>query len=472
MGRYFKFIFIIAFFLICAFPLYGLLWYEEPEVTENKVPAAFPAIWDAESGRLNINYMSEFGDWFSDHFAGRQEMVTANALVNGRWLKSSSENIVIVGRENWLFYRDSLADYQGTKRVTARGLNNIVTSLALIQEYVQRLGSQFLFVAAPNKNTLYPQYMLYYYPKRKSANTLELLEPLLAERGIAYADAKEMFKGENEILYHAGDSHWNNRGAAMVQELLLDSIGQPYTSVLDQTPEIREDFEGDLDTIFYPLARHREREWDYSRYFHFTYDDGNPDTTQNHIETTNPIADGSLVMFRDSFGNSLVPFMADAFGKAYFTKTVPIRVDETDQRKADVFILEIVERNLDQFQRMAPVMPAPQRDLETKTITAAEDAAYVEVTAYDTYEKLSGMVDANLTDDDSPVYVRLIGSQGERRIYEMFPAYEQDLAEVTTDYGFAGYIPAEDLAGDIYDIEVITRKDGQWISSGVIGRLQ
>lgn len=470
MKKSFKVIFIIVFFMICAYPLYGMLWYEEHEVTENKVLAAFPEFVD-ENGDWNINYMSELGDYFSDHFAGRQEFITANALVNGKIFKSSSEDIVVVGKDGWLYYKDSLGDYQGTKRMTQRGLNNIVTSLSLIQEYVEDLGKEFLFVVAPNKNSLYSQNMPYYYPIREKNNTLECLEPMMLEENIAYVDVKTMFLNAEGIYYHLGDSHWDNRGAIMVQNKLLDTLGKDYVSMFDYEPVIQTDFEGDLDKIFYPLARHQEIEWDYSKYFTFIYSDGNPDTTQPHIETTNTAKEGALVMVRDSFGNSLVPFMAEEFGEAYFTKVVPYRVDEMEKRDADVYIIEIVERNLDQFQRKAPVIPAPERNVNEPYTVEITAKTSVMVTNYDVYYKFSGMLDEAMVDDYSPVYLKLTDSQGSNHFYEMTPANEQDLLEVTSDYGYAGYIPIRLLVDDNYDIEVLTRKNGCWISSGVIGNI-
>ena len=53
MKKYLKIVFILVFFLICAYPLYGLIWYVEPEVTENKVLASFPQLRD-ENGQWNV----------------------------------------------------------------------------------------------------------------------------------------------------------------------------------------------------------------------------------------------------------------------------------------------------------------------------------------------------------------------------------------------------------------------------------
>ena len=44
------------------------------------------------------------------------------------------------------------------------------------------------------------------------------------------------------------------------------------------------------------------------------------------ITTVNPVKEGSLVMYRDSFGNALLPYMADAYANAYFSRGIPYQL--------------------------------------------------------------------------------------------------------------------------------------------------
>ena len=62
------------------------------------------------------------------------------------------------------------------------------------------------------------------------------------------------------------------------------------------------------------------------------------------ITTVNPVKEGSLVMFRDSFGNALLPFMADAYSSAYFSRGVPYQMSEVDEKNADTVIVERADR--------------------------------------------------------------------------------------------------------------------------------
>lgn len=107
--KIYKICYIAIFLIIIAFPLVGLIWYQEPEITENKVLAQKPEL--VADGGLNINYFADLEAYYSDHFAYRQEMVTANAVVKSNVFSESSEDLAIVGKEGWLYLKVSLEDY-------------------------------------------------------------------------------------------------------------------------------------------------------------------------------------------------------------------------------------------------------------------------------------------------------------------------------------------------------------------------
>ena len=241
--------YIAIFFIIIALPLVGLLWYEQPETTENKELATAPVLYD---DGINLKYFSDLKDYYNDHFAYRQELVTANASIKANIFKESSEDLAIVGKEDWLFLKVTLEDYQGTNIASARGINNMVKSVGLMQEYVNGLGASFVFTCAPNKNTLYPEYMPYYYAVINDVSNLDLITPKLLESNINYYDARAAFENEKDILYHRGDSHWDNRGAAMVQDGVLDVAEVEHTDYTQLKYTVSESFRGDIYKILYP----------------------------------------------------------------------------------------------------------------------------------------------------------------------------------------------------------------------------
>lgn len=102
----------VLFFGVCLTPLVGMGLTKEEASSENRTLSAFPALKTEEG--LNVNWLSDAGDYFQDHFAFRNELVTANALVNGKIFQVSTASGVIQGTDGWLYYKDSLDDYLGT----------------------------------------------------------------------------------------------------------------------------------------------------------------------------------------------------------------------------------------------------------------------------------------------------------------------------------------------------------------------
>ena len=458
--KIYRVIFCSLFFLILAVPLVGMLWYKEPESTENKTLAQMPKL--VEEKTINYKYLSDLEAYLSDHFAYRQELVTADAVLMSRVFHQSSENLAIVGTDGWLYLRTTLDDYQGTNRMSDRGIRNVATVVSLMQEYVEGMGKTFVFTSAPNKNTLYPAYMPYYYTQTDKTTNLQRVSMVMQELGCNYVDLYALFEAQTGVLYHKGDSHWDNRGAALVQDALLEQAGVEHTDLTQVEPQERDDFQGDIDKILYPLARHPEKEYDYSPYFTYSYD-GTDDVTANVVTTTGTKGDGSrLLCFRDSFGNSLLPFLAQEFDFAKFGKAVPYRIDAMYTENRDVCIVELVERNLVNLVKFAPVMPAPLRAFSEDTRSYSSETVTSTVSEFDGYYKIQGFADETYVDTDSPIYLRFTGESG-CFVIEAAPADELTTG-TPSDYGFTAYIGKQAFPAGEYQMEMITEHDGSYYS--------
>lgn len=456
----YRIIFCSLFFLILAVPLVGMLWYREPESTENKTLAEMPQL--EEEGHVNYKYFSELEDYFSDHFAYRQELVTADAVLMSKVFQQSSEELAIVGTDDWLYLRTTLDDYQGTNRMSDRGIRNVATVVSLMQEYVEGMGKTFVFTSPANKNSLYPEHMPYYYTQTEEPTNLQRVSAVMQELGCNYVDLYALFESQQDVLYHKGDSHWDNRGAALVQDALLGQAGVEHADLTQVQPLERDDFEGDIDKILYPLARHPETEYDYSPYFTYTYD-GTDDVTANTVTTVGRKGDGtSLLCFRDSFGNSLLPFLAQEFDSAKFGKAVPYRLDAMYTENRDVCIVELVERNLVNLVKFAPVMPAPLRAFSEEVQSYTSEAVTSTVSEVDGYYKIQGLADEKYVDTDSPLYLRFTGDGGSF-VVEAAPADELTTG-IPSDYGFTAYIGKQAFPAGTYQMELITEQDGSYYS--------
>ncbi len=427
-----------AFLAACLIPSLGMLVVPERSVSANQQLAPFHSLTQ-EDGALNPDVFQEATDYIADHFAFRQELITADAVLTASVFRTSAEEKVILGKDGWLFYAETAEDYLHTAPLTDRQLWAAAHTLALVQEYVQERGARLLFTVAPNKATLYPEYFTNVGHPLDGPGNLDRLIPLLKAEGVPYAELREPLRRENTFLYYRLDSHWNALGAALAQQTLLQALEQKFEPFwLTHAQVVPSCHRGDLYEMVYPTGA--ELDWDaqYDRPFTFTHTRNPRGPDDQRIETENPSKAGSLLMFRDSFGNNLYPFMAEEFGKALFSRSMPWQLNLLDQTGADTVVIELVERNLDYLATRAPVLPAPERQLigvppqgqGEGRIAVAGDGSY----PLEGYVCLEGALSD--TDQDSPIYVRLGDC-----LYEASPAGEDWSKEIP----FTLYVPQENL---------------------------
>lgn len=435
----------LLFLLICLLPSAGLFVTGIRESSENRDSAQMPGLLTDDG--LNPYFLNDAGKWFEDHFAFREEAVTGYALLLGKGLGVSSQEKVITGTDGWMFYQDSLADFQGTMPMTDRQLFDTAHCIAMVQEYAHHNGADFVFAVAPNKNSLYGEYMPYYYqPPHKEKSNLERLEAYLQAEHVNYADLYGCFQNSSRMLYHKTDSHWNNLGAALAADRILSGIGKAHASYTDRPYSVRKDFQGDLAHMLYPAMPVFEEEIYYEPAPQFSFC-GNVKSNFEPKISTRSDGDGSLVMYRDSFGNALLPFMAEAFESAWFSRALPYYLSDLSEHRADALVIERAERFLPEMAQQAPEMEAPAVVWDAAVMGASVKAECLEETVKGEYTKVTGNLPMHVIKEQSRIYIRI----GKGRCYEAFPVCAADGQE-----GFALLVRTRELqdAGHVLEIFV------------------
>ena len=224
MKKPIKQIICILLLLLCLLPLAVFVIAGPSASGANERLAAKPRL--TAGGRLNFDVLSDTADYFDGHFGLRQELITANAAADAAIFRESATPEVLLGTDGWLYYADTLADYTGADPMTERQLWCAARNLALMQEYAQSQGADFLFVCAPNKNTLYPAHMPARYVRAGESSDLDRLEALLDAQGVAFCDVRQTLLGAGEAAYYRTDSHWNGYGSALACDVILSALGR------------------------------------------------------------------------------------------------------------------------------------------------------------------------------------------------------------------------------------------------------
>ena len=505
----------LVVFGICLIPSAGIFLFGVSDTAhENRTLAAEPVL-RREDGSFNPDFFPDAGEWFEDHFALRGELVTANALVRSEVFHVSAQDSVVRGTDGWLYYTDSLDDYQGRNLMSPRELFNLSHTLGMVQRTLEAQQVDFLFAVAPNKNTVYPGHMPWYDRGiATTRNNLEMLVPYLEKEEVHYADLKSLLTQAVETsereLYHERDSHWTGEGAFMAARKMMDKAGKFYFAESSDPYEVRTDYEGDLDRMLFPLAIKPDEEVYYTNPQIFAYVTDTQSTFDGWIQAINPSREETLLMFRDSFGNALVPFFAQEYLNSYFDRGEPYDMTKASSLAADTVMLVRAERFLEHLTQVPPLLPVQAQPLEGEVpeelltggqqeMSASEDGKdpvpengsvlkegesgsgqddiwmFSDMMyASDTICRIEGAVDPDLVEEDSKIYV-MVGENTEA-VYEAFPCdmtqvlprsgAQEEAKSRKLESGFVLNLPAE-LAAEGTKIRILVRSGDQYLTAGI-----
>ena len=397
-------IFTAVFLIACLVPSAGMLALGPSEARANEAAPRPPEL-TAPGGGANTDLLSDTAAYLDESFQFRQELITLWARIEALF-GQSAEDGVILGSDGWLFYADELADYTGSEPMSGRELFMAARNIALMSEYCEGLGADFAFTIAPNKSSLYGGHMPGYTRSGAPSGAGRLGEALEAV-GVNYVNLFELFGSREETLYFEHDSHWTSRGAALAADAINSALGvesgygggYEYETVRHA---------GDLYEMLYPAAADNETD-DSPTGLVFSQGEGvRPDSIT--IDTTGK-GEGSLLMFRDSFGELLYPFMAESWASARFSRQVAYDLTVAEELMSGAVVIEIVERNLSWLYEQPALFPAPERELDASGAVPGAAAAEIEGAA-EGYHSLTGTISGDI-DVDSPVYISYNGAEYE-----------------------------------------------------------
>ena len=231
-------------------------------------------------------------------------------------------------------------------------------------------GIKLVVIVPPNKNTIYPEYLPPQVPVIGSQSRLDqLLAYQQQHGGFKILDIRSaLLSARNkQQIYYSCDTHWNPYGAFVAYQAILGELQISFPNLKSHTLEeyryaptqgscdmpvlanITDVPGGQFNLV--PVFKRQviEQDWQTgntqgSFYVQYPF---------NEIVTTN--SDSSLprlVMYRDSFGIALIPFLSDHFSRAVYLWAYPVDESYFDTEKPDVVILEYSERYLNFLLRL------------------------------------------------------------------------------------------------------------------------
>ncbi|MBV9758906.1 MAG: hypothetical protein JO047_17810 [Alphaproteobacteria bacterium] len=195
---------------------------------ENRNPAPLPPA-PRSIGEL-ADYPQRFGAFFADRFGLRRELVGLRARLALEPLQQSPSPMVIVGRHGWLFYagNSSLENWLHRLPFSPAELEQWTARLAERERWFAAHGIAYLFVVAPDKQTIYPEYMPRYLRSDAGTTRLDQLSAQLAGDA-RWFDLRPTLREAKagSLVYFRTDTHWNGRGAYAAYRAIMERLRLP-----------------------------------------------------------------------------------------------------------------------------------------------------------------------------------------------------------------------------------------------------
>ncbi|MBO4562298.1 MAG: hypothetical protein J5772_01660, partial [Clostridia bacterium] len=337
-----RIIFICLIIAACVLPSALMLCGFKNANRENRPLAQLPKL--VKEGKLNTSFASQFDDYLEDNFALREHLVSAFNIADIALLHDFNGTNAVIGKGRQIYYGETLNDYLGVDQLTEEQISSIANYLKDLSEEFGEQGISFAFMTAPNKATVYPEYMPDYLKPTDAARNIDMLRDALAESNVKYIDAKALLlEAKNaRTVYYEHDSHWNNYGAMLVYNRIAETFGlesydpETYDTVYNRT--------GDLHYFVCPSTDYPEENIIYPE-FH-AYKSKRPINFDRDktVETTSDVNDLVMVMYHDSFGRSLQPIISQSVGSLYMNSYFPYKKDYIKDKDPDIVVIELVER--------------------------------------------------------------------------------------------------------------------------------
>lgn len=363
-----NFLLVSLFLLIILTPAVGFFYGVNSHfnLAENRNLAPEPAFRFKDLK----TFTKQYGDFFNDHFGYRPLLVQLGNFLQVKLFRSSPNNLVVIGQDDWLFYNseDTYLDSLHAHLFSDSELAQIKSNLLKAKESSAGQGAEFAFIIAPKAQTIYPEYLPDYLKANEGQSQRQQIEDYLQGSEISIIDPTEDLRKDKNLgqLYYKYDTHWNELGAWVVYQKILTTLSSNFPKLAG-----------------YPLENHVRSFQDNPRKDlailvggESFLDEQEPTLQLKSGEEAkdiispcpNPyfqcpkvvkaVDDESrpkILVLRDSFMTNVIPFLSEHFKEStYLWGIAPYSQKDIDTIKPDIVLYELTERDL--WRLLTPVL--------------------------------------------------------------------------------------------------------------------
>jgi alginate O-acetyltransferase complex protein AlgJ len=178
--------------------------------------------------------------YFSEHLAVRDAVVSWHGRIKAEWLRTSPNPEVWLGRDGWLFYNQSAkagAVSPGDPNFPDR-LDHWADALSARRAWLAERGIKYLVVLAPNKQSVYSEYVPRFARRRGPTGLDELLVRCGRDPELNILDLRPALRDARTAgpVYWHTDTHWNAAGTYAGYISTVAALGRWYPAMAPLPP--------------------------------------------------------------------------------------------------------------------------------------------------------------------------------------------------------------------------------------------
>lgn len=352
------FILILLFLIALVLPAADKIFLldETSPSSEKREFSTLPAF--PRSKESLIQFPEKFEAYYNDNFGFRNALIQWHSFVKLRWLGESPNPEVVLGKDGWFYLnRDqSIDDFAGQVTLTTQELEMIRINLEVRFAWMEDHHIPYVMAVAPNKETIYPEHM----PSRlrnpgRPTRLDQILSYLKEYSHLPILDLRPPESQAKSLgtLYFKTDSHWNPLGAYVGYREILHALSKTRPSLRPKDLsefdlQVKIDLGQDLANLM-ALTNSVEEETTLlipktPRQAKILRPADLPEWQDKYISTHPDSKLPVAILLRDSFGDEMVPFLAEHFRRALYPRHTDNDFDLILREKPDLVIEEYAER--------------------------------------------------------------------------------------------------------------------------------
>ncbi len=355
---------LVSAFFICVLLPSVFLGY--PGITghklkENRHLAGFPEV--------SIFFFEDLDKWYTDHFAGRSDLIYYGARWQMNWIGIPGNRNVLIGRDQWLFYdqyyrpgRPLFADFRGRAPFTPDQIARIKNNLLQTLHALASCNISFYLVMPPDKQTVYADMMPFHRDPQTITRADQLFSALRDVPELRFVDLRPTLQtarqNESLPLYLKTDTHWNALGAfhgiqAIMQALRADHLAPQLTPERNEYQIVSKPLsDGDIAASLLSLPDYFED----SRLSLEPLDNTPPKKTASQVPSLHKNPE-RLLLYGDSFSNLMQPFLAQRFNYVATVQRAQVNAQDIETEHPNIVILEVLERLIGSLETAPERLP-------------------------------------------------------------------------------------------------------------------